>query len=97
TLSTLSLHDALPIYTSRIEAGTFSYSFSDVDMAELVRESVAVAEIGQDEVRLEAQTPEPLIPVRCDRERLKQVLSNLIENAVKYSPAGATVEVVAYS
>ena len=68
-----------------------------MDVVELVRESVAVAELGQDEVRVEAQTQQPLTAVRGDRERLKQVLSNLIENAVKYSPAGATVEVVAYS
>ena len=38
--------------TSRIEAGTFGYTFSDVDLAEIVRDSVAAAEIGQDEVRL---------------------------------------------
>ena len=36
--------------TSRIEAGTFSYRFSEVDLAEVLRDSVAAAEIGQDEV-----------------------------------------------
>src|SRR5205807_5340620 len=40
--------------TSRIEAGTFSYSFSDVDLAVLVSESVAAARLGQDEVELRA-------------------------------------------
>ncbi len=78
---------------SRIEAGTFSFAFSDVDVAELVRGSVAAAGVGQDEVGIRAQLDGPLPVVRGDRERLRQVLSNLIDNAVKYSEAGASVEV----
>ncbi|MDQ2983735.1 MAG: ATP-binding protein [Actinomycetota bacterium] len=82
--------------TSRIEAGTFSYTFSDVDVAELVLESVAMAQLGQDEVRVEADIRDTLPLVRGDRDRLRQVLANLIDNAVKYSPAGGEVRVRAY-
>lgn len=35
--------------TSRIESGSFSYSFDDVDLAELIQESAAAAQSGQDE------------------------------------------------
>jgi signal transduction histidine kinase len=79
--------------TSRIEAGTFTYSFSDVDVPEVVREVVAAVGLGQDEVAVVARTPDSVPRVRADRERLKQVLLNLIENAVKYSPAGGQVDV----
>ena len=81
--------------TSRIEAGTFSYSFADVDLAALVRDSVAAAERSQDEVELKAIVHEPLPRVRADRDRLRQVLVNLIDNAVKYSPPGDEVQVEA--
>jgi signal transduction histidine kinase len=81
------------LHTSQIEAGTFSYSFSDVDLSRLVEDAVATASLGQDEVRVTARVTSPLPRIRGDRERLRQVLGNLIENAIKYSPVGEVVEV----
>jgi signal transduction histidine kinase len=79
--------------TSRIEAGTFSYRFGDVDLAEVLRDSVAAAEIGQDEVRLTAEVPQGLPRVHGDAERLRQLVDNLISNAIKYSESGGEVRV----
>lgn len=84
------------LHTSQIEAGTFSYSFSDVDLSRLVEDAVSTAAIGQDEVRITASVSSSLPNIRADRERLRQVLGNLIENAIKYSPAGGEVEVRAH-
>ena len=81
--------------TSRIEAGTFSYHFSDVDLAEVVRDSVAAAELGQDEVRLTADLAPSLPGVRGDADRLRQLVDNLISNAIKYSDSGGEVMVEA--
>ena len=79
--------------TSRIEAGTFSYRFTEVDVAELVRATVAGFALHQDEVSVVARADGDVPSVRGDRERLRQVVRNLLENAVKYSPAGEVVDV----
>jgi signal transduction histidine kinase len=81
--------------TSRIEAGTFGYVFSDVDLAAVLRDSVAAAEVGQDEVRLTSELPTTLPAVRGDRERLRQLIDNLLSNAIKYSDSGGEVHVEA--
>jgi signal transduction histidine kinase len=79
--------------TSRIEAGTFGYRFDDVDLADVLRDSVAAAQIGQDEVRLSTELPAALPTVRGDAERLRQLVDNLISNAIKYSDSGGEVSV----
>jgi signal transduction histidine kinase len=83
--------------TSRIDAGTFSFRFSDVDIGQLVRDSVATVELSSDEVGLHAEVQDGLPTIRGDADRLRQVLMNLIDNAIKYSPAGDQVEVRAYA
>jgi signal transduction histidine kinase len=83
--------------TSRIDAGTFTFRFSEVDLGGLVRDSVAAAELSSDEVALRAEVQEPLPMVRGDPERLRQVLMNLLDNAIKYSPSGDEVQVRAYA
>ena len=61
-----------------------------------MRETVAAAQVGQDEVEVSASVA-ALPRVRADRERIRQVLMNLIDNAVKYSETGGRVDVVARS
>jgi two-component system, chemotaxis family, CheB/CheR fusion protein len=63
----------------------------------LLRDTASLAQRGQDEVAIRSRVDGPLPLVRADLERLRQVITNLIDNAVKYSPAGAAVDVEAFA
>ena len=80
---------------SRIDRrGGVSIETADFDLAEEVRG--AAARIGREHAdRTIAVEAPDRIPVHADRDRIDQVLTNLIENAVKYSPEGGPVRVIA--
>jgi signal transduction histidine kinase len=49
----------------------------------------------QRQIHLEVQVPDNLPPIFVDRERMAQVLANLIANALRYTPEGGTITLVA--
>jgi len=81
---------------SEAETGALRLAVTDVAIAPLVEEVRALYEDVADDkaVQLEAQAP-PDLTVPADRDRLRQALANLVDNAVKYTPAGGRVTVTA--
>jgi len=76
---------------SRIETGRLEIRRDDVNWPEFVREVVQHHRTAARERQLHLKLPESVAVVQGDRDRLEQVLGNLLENAVKYSPDGSDV------
>jgi len=89
----LSMLNAL-MDISAAEAGTMKLQTSPVDLCQLVREVVELYEYVAEEKQVTVHTDLPAAcEVPADRIRLRQVLANLLDNAIKYTPAGGRVAI----
>jgi PAS domain S-box-containing protein len=87
------INDVLDL--SKIEAGKVELELADTDLGPLVAETIA--QLGgrvPGQVRLRTRVPEPLAPITTDPQRLKQVLINLIANALKFTSQGTVTVAV---
>jgi len=75
----------------RMESGRMTMRTGNVDINEVLNEAIARAVPGAITVDFKADLDPRLPVVAGDRDRLIQVVSNLVNNAVKYSPEGGTV------
>ena len=76
--------------TSRLESDQLSISIGRVLFEDLCRETVEG--LGADADRVVASVPDDLPVLHTDRQLLGRVISNLLDNALKYSPEDATCE-----
>ena len=91
----LLMNDLLDV--SRIQAGKLALRYTEVDVGELCQQVMHLARqrIGQaerDHYILRCDVPPELPPLEIDASRLQQILHNLLDNAIKYSPAGGVIE-----
>jgi two-component system phosphate regulon sensor histidine kinase PhoR len=80
---------------SQMEAGAARLKMDDVNMARMIRQVVEDMQAQADTKSLELllSLPPKVPTIRGDKERLAVVLTNLIGNAIKYTPSGGKVEV----
>jgi signal transduction histidine kinase len=84
------------LWASRLDAKSVSSELQPCDGVRLAREVASTAaQIAPENVTIVVDADPGLPHVTADPEHLRRVLANLVDNAVKYSPAGGTVEVAA--
>ncbi|MFB2892142.1 response regulator [Aerosakkonemataceae cyanobacterium BLCC-F50] len=77
----------------RMESGKQNYVFEALNILTLIRESVALFAHNTNQHKLNVNAPLFVSPVKGDSDRIRQILSNLISNAIKYSPNGGEVNI----
>jgi signal transduction histidine kinase len=82
---------------SRLEAGDIQWSLGQVQIDELVEETVEAMRAHADARRVDvrAALPAHLAPAQANPEKLQRVLFNLIQNAIRHTPADGSVTVLA--
>ena len=88
------INDILDV--EKIESGKMEFNFAQVHLIPVLEQAIAatVAYAEQHQVILKLQTEVKDDIVRIDTDRITQVLINLLSNAAKFSPQGATVDVL---
>jgi two-component system CheB/CheR fusion protein len=78
---------------SRIARGKIRVTRAPLDLRDVVRQAVEIARPGIEgrRHRLDVVVPDGPVPVEGDFGRLAQVVSNLLNNAAKYTPDGGTI------
>ncbi len=78
---------------ARIEAGELEVRPSSHDMAAIVRGVVDLLADSPTDHTIHVHVPNEPVPLWCDSLRIEQVLTNLLGNALKYSPPGTPIDV----
>ena len=80
---------------ARIEAGQLEIDLGSVNLLELVERSAetAILKAVQKQIALETDVPPDLPAAKGDASLLREVLQNLLDNAVQYTPSGGRIKV----
>lgn len=80
---------------SRLDAGLVTLDLANHDVSELIEAAASTFKaLAQDKgIALSIRPPTPSLELDCDRAWIELALSNLLDNALKFTPAGGQVEI----
>jgi len=80
---------------SKIELGEINFRFEDVFLPDIIGSVLPLVEAkaAVKNVCIENHTPEKVPPIKGDRDRLSQILVNVLDNAVKFTPEGGQITI----
>lgn len=81
------------LMASHLQSGHVELHMATIDLGEVVRETVEQQRMVAPHRAILIEADDAPVPVRGDVARLEQVLSNLLDNAIKYSPDGGAIRV----
>jgi len=80
---------------SKIELGEINFRFEDVLLPDIIGSVLPLvdAKAAAKNVHIKNHAPQKVPPVKGDRDRISQVLVNVLDNAVKFTPAGGHITI----
>ena len=89
------MEDLLTI--SNAELGEMHFSFESVALSGIAQSVLHMIQpkAGEKKIKITSEIPEDLPLIRADRDRLSQILINVLDNAVKFTPEGGQVTATA--
>ena len=85
------------LYASRIQAGGLQMELMPLDLSNLIQKLTRRLQVKSPGVTVKVDLPPNLPTVTADRDRIEEVLENLLDNAVKYSPDKPVVTVACHA
>lgn len=80
---------------SQIEANRFQLKLEPCDINNLIKNAIVLIKPLAEEKNLTIQEElEPLFSINCDKELVQQIILNILENAIKYSPENTIIRIV---
>lgn len=82
------------LWVSRLDSGQAAFAIEECDPRSIAESVVEAASVSlPPALSLELDSTPDLTPIAIDPDKMRQVLSNLVDNAVKYSPDGGRIRV----
>ncbi len=82
------------LWASRLETGSLEFAIEHLQPESIAESVIEAANVHLPaRISLELRADPPLEPISTDPDKVRQVLANLLDNAVKYSPDGGRIQV----